>query len=374
MTTRATARGEERTSLDGLSVDVLICGASFAGLAVARELAGADAAVLVIDRYEIGERATSACAVPTPWIGLMGVERSSRQEIPCMSFGTPHGSWRYRLPWSWTAFDYRDLCEGLWEQCDARFETAKVEERTATGVLTDRGAIDAPIVVDALGWRRVLGSDGFQPPDAPLSRGLEVHPEDGRGEDLDIWVDRSLARRGYGWSVPAGSERRVGVGSYLPRDHVRQPVVDLAGRLGCEPVRYQGNWFPHRLRPAAEGGTFFVGDSAGHCIPLSGEGIRPAFHFGIAAGTEIRAVLEGTRTPAEALDRYGSFSESHRRFYSATLAMQRVLPALPPRLLSLFLKVMSARLLTRPAFGWYLRRTEPVGSRSVRDPALATHP
>ena len=33
-------RGAERTSLDGTRADVLICGASFAGLAVARELAG----------------------------------------------------------------------------------------------------------------------------------------------------------------------------------------------------------------------------------------------------------------------------------------------------------------------------------------------
>ena len=39
MTRRATARGAQRTSLEGTRADVLICGASFAGLAVARELA-----------------------------------------------------------------------------------------------------------------------------------------------------------------------------------------------------------------------------------------------------------------------------------------------------------------------------------------------
>ncbi len=67
MTRRATLRGQERTQLAGEAAraDVLICGASFAGLAVARELAGAGADVLVIDRYEIGERQTSACAAPT---------------------------------------------------------------------------------------------------------------------------------------------------------------------------------------------------------------------------------------------------------------------------------------------------------------------
>ena len=64
MTRRATLRGAERTSLDGESADVLVCGASFAGLAIARELAGIGADVLLVDRYEVGERATSACAAP----------------------------------------------------------------------------------------------------------------------------------------------------------------------------------------------------------------------------------------------------------------------------------------------------------------------
>ena len=62
MTVRRTAGGADRTSLDGTSADVVVCGASFAGLAVARELAGSGADVLVVDRYEVGERATSACA------------------------------------------------------------------------------------------------------------------------------------------------------------------------------------------------------------------------------------------------------------------------------------------------------------------------
>ena len=56
--------------------------------------------------------------------------------------------------------------------------------------LTDRGPI-ASLIVDALGWRRVLGpGENVQPPDALISRGLEVHP-DGGGADLDVWIDRS---------------------------------------------------------------------------------------------------------------------------------------------------------------------------------------
>jgi len=373
MTVRATRRGAERTSLDGTRADVLVCGASFAGLAVARELAGSAADVLVVDRYEIGERATSACAAPTPWLHAMGVAGAIRRELPAMTFSTPHGAVRCRLPWSWSAFDYEALCAGLWAQCGAaRFETAKVEARVVRGdarnivVRTDRGDLRAPFVVDALGWRRVLATPHYQPPDAPLSRGLEVHPHtdaDTDGDALDVWVERDLVRRGYGWRVPAGGEARIGVGSYDPRRHVKEPTVALAGRLQADAVRYQGNWFPHRLRAAVEDEVFFAGDSAGHCFPLSGEGIRTAFYFGIAAGREIRAALAGAQDRAAALAAYAAFSERHRPAFRRALALQRLVPALPPRALTVALRALALQPLTDRAFGWYLDQAHPAFAR-----------
>ena len=359
MTRRATLRGADRTPLDERP-DVLICGASFAGLAVARELAESGADVLLLDRYEIGERATSACAAPTPWLHAMGVERSIRQEIPCMAFHTPHGSARFRLPWTWSSFDYRELCAALYEQTDARFAIAHVTGRAADTVHTDRGDVTAPLIVDALGWRRVLGPGAnVQPPDALISRGLEVHPHDARGTDLDVWIDRSVIRYGYAWSVPAADERRVGVGSYEPRHHVKEPTKDMARRLGTEAVRYQGNWFPHALRPAAQDGVFFVGDSAGHCIPLSGEGIRTALYFGIAAGREIRATVAGEQRKEQALAAYGAFSDAHAPFFRRALRLQRLIPALPPKALTGLLAILGREKPCTRAFTWYLDQARP---------------
>jgi len=358
MTQRATLRGAARTDVSQRA-DVLICGASFAGLAVARELAGAGADVLVVDRYEIGERATSACAAPTPWLHALGVQSAIRQEIPCMAFHTPHGSVRFRLPWSWSSFDYQRLCGALWEQSDARFEIATVHSRDGDTVLTDRGTLTSPLIVDALGWRRVLGPGAnVQPPEAAISRGLEVHPH-GESTDLDVWIDRSLIRHGYAWSVPADGEQRVGVGSYQPRDHVKEPTKEIAQRLNRDAVRYQGNWFPHRLRPAAQDGVFFAGDSAGHCLPLSGEGIRTAFHFGIAAGRELRAVLAETKTREQALRDYGAFSRAHGPAFAYALALQRAIPRLPPRALTALLRVVGRERPCRRAFDWYLRIAPP---------------
>jgi digeranylgeranylglycerophospholipid reductase len=356
MPTRRTARGADRTPLAG-DYDVLVCGASFAGLAVARELAGSGARVLVIDRYAIGERQTSACGIPTEWLRAMGLMGSHRQTFGRLVVHTPFGTSVLELPWTFSTFDYPALCELLWEQSDAEFETAKVESRSGDVIHTDRGDLSAPVIVDALGWRRVLGS-GYQPPDAPLSRGLEVHPWGG-GEEMEIWIDRRYVPAGYGWSFPADDETRIGVGSFDPRFHVKDTTVLLAGDLSRDAVRYQGNWIPHRLRAATDDGVFFVGDSAGHCLPFTAEGIRTALYFGIACGRELRAAIEGRQSIASALARYGDFSESHRWKFAAMLAAQRLIPRVPPRLLSRSIGLMQAKRFVDWSFGHYLEIAPP---------------
>ena len=122
-----------------------------------------------------------------------------------------------------------------------------------------------------------------------------MHPG-GSSEDLEVWIDRRYVPAGYGWSFPARDELRIGVGSFDPRFHVRETTELLAEDLGSERVRYQGNWIPHKLRRATEGGVFFAGDSAGHCLPLTAEGIRTALYFGVALGRELRDVYGAVRT------------------------------------------------------------------------------
>ncbi|MEX0992458.1 MAG: NAD(P)/FAD-dependent oxidoreductase [Solirubrobacterales bacterium] len=373
MPARKTKRGAQRTPITG-NYDVIVCGASFAGLAAARELAGVRAAeghparVLMLDRYEIGERSTSACAAPTEWLEALGLERSIRQRFETLVVHIPHTTVPYRLPWSFATFDYPTLCSLLDLQNDAQFETATVtgravsahasEEEGPVTIVTDRGEVSAPLVVDALGWRRVLSPAGYQPPEGPLSRAIEVHPS-GSGRQLEIWIDRSLVPAGYGWSFPAADEVRVGVGSFDPRYHVREPTVRLAERLDRALDRYQGNWIPHRLRDATEHGVFFAGDSAGHCMPLTAEGIRTAFYFGIACGRELGDVLEGRKTRDDALRSYASFSARHARQFKWMLRMQRLVPRVPPRALSIAARAMGNRRFTHWAFNHYLNIAHP---------------
>ena len=104
----------------------------------------------------------------------------------------------------------------------------------------------------------------------------------------------------------------------------------LADDLDVPAVRYQGNWIPHQMRAPVEDGIFFVGDSAGHCLPTTAEGIRTALYFGLACGRELRLVLEGRQTREQALTRYADFCEEHRWAFTWLLRVQRWVGRLNP--------------------------------------------
>ena len=129
MPVRATKRGAERTPLHG-DCDVLICGASFAGLAVARELR---------------RHAARACSCSTATRSASARRaRAPRRPSGCATSGLedvdppdlrrarhPHAraeTFRWTLPWTFSTFDYRELCALLRAQApDAQFDTAKVD-------------------------------------------------------------------------------------------------------------------------------------------------------------------------------------------------------------------------------------------------------
>jgi flavin-dependent dehydrogenase len=376
MPVRATKRGAARTRLD-CDCDVLICGASFAGLTVARELEGSGASVMLVDRYEVGERQTSACAAPSAWLELLGLSSSIRQTFREMVVHTPRSTARWPLPFTFSTFDYGELCGLLRDASPSGdFETATVSGIEDGEIITDRGALRARYVVDALGWRRVLSSapEPIQPPDARLSRGLEVHPP-GNGREFELWLDRRYIRAGYSWSFPAGDELRVGVGSFEPRDRVKDSTVALARELGLEPHGYQGNWIPHKLRRATEDGVFFVGDSAGHCLPLTAEGIRPAFYFAMALARELRAALAGQITREQALERYADFSRQHTLKFNCLLAAQQIVGrTTDSAALRWLIGAFNSRRLSHTVFQRYLEITPVPHGRAATPTARTPSP
>ncbi len=226
-------------------------------------------------------------------------------------------TYRWHLPWTFSTFDYRSSCDLL----KAAVARRPVRDRQGRGPRrrrtirhTDRGDLSAPAGRrrPGLAAHAQRAAARYQPPEARLSRGLEVHP-DGIGERLEIWLDPEYVRAGYAWSFPAGDEVRVGVGSFDPRDHVKEPTTASSPTTsGREPTATRATGSPTSCARATEdGSSSSPATRAGHCLPTTAEGIRTALYFGIACGRELREVVEGRQTRAQALERYAAFCDEH---------------------------------------------------------------
>ena len=165
---------------------------------------------------------------------------------------------------------------------------------------------------------------------------------------------------------------RVGVGSFDPHRHVKDPTLRLARDVDVEAVRFQGNWIPHKLRKATDDDVFFAGDSAGHCLPVTAEGIRTAFYFSIACGRELRGVVEGRQTRSEALRRYAEFNDAHARTYLWLKRVQNLVGRVNPTpLMPLATRAFRSERLSTWAFGHYLDIAPPEFATAAPQPAPA---
>ena len=129
---------------------------------------------------------------------------------------------------------------------------------------------------------------------------------------------------------PAGATSRIGVGSYRGYSQLSRPLSRLLdARFGYAPNGRHGGYFPYRRLPAVTDDVFRVGDAAGTCLPLTGEGIRPALYFGAKLGRLVQGILSEEWDEAEARARYRFLAGRHLLPHRCLLAAQRVLPALP---------------------------------------------
>ena len=192
--------------------DVLICGASFAGLtrrarARGRGRARADARPLRDRRArDVGVRGADGVARAARPARVDPRRRSPTCVVHVPGARACAGRCRSRSRPSTTA-GCASCCATARRR--ATFATATVDGDRApvpsTACATDRGELRAPIVVDALGWRRVLSDRPARcsRPQARLSRGLEVHP-DGSGDELELWIDPAYVRAGLQLELPRG--------------------------------------------------------------------------------------------------------------------------------------------------------------------------
>ena len=113
-----------RTTEKMKEYDVIIAGASFAGLAVAREIKNKK--VLLIDRKEIGTGVTSACGTLVKLVRDVNCEKSILQTFKTVAVHTKNKEIDFKLTEKYCTIDYKKFCEILKQQNNAKFLKANV--------------------------------------------------------------------------------------------------------------------------------------------------------------------------------------------------------------------------------------------------------
>ena len=313
-----------------MDYDIIIAGGSFSGLAVAAQLRGKR--VLLVEPNPIGRVQTSACGTLLEVLAASGTMDSLLQIHEAFVLHLPHRTYELPLPDPFCTFDYHTFCQSLLEQCDVEVLRASVLGHRGHLVYTSHGAFDAGLLIDATGWRAALAANSRQQkkPRHGKSFGIETTlPLKEAG--LHFWYDPAhLGRKNVAWIFPIGHASRAGLASYVGETRLKSGLIRwLEGDLGQVSNHLFGGFFPYRRQPATRGHILCVGDAAGQCLPLTGEGIRPALYFGTLAGQLARAYTEGLLSEPQVLTAYRRQVAAHNGLHKFLLLAQKCLTNLP---------------------------------------------
>lgn len=314
----------------GERADVLIAGASFAGLAAAqglRSAGGGALRVLLVDPQPVGEGVTSACAAPVRVIEAAGAGGAIGQIHHHLVVHIAGRSWRWPLPEPFCTFDYRRFCTLALSRASAGVVRAAVLGRDGEGVRTSVGTVRARFLIDASGWRAALAG----PPRSPRWRAFGLETEvDGQAEPGLHFHFVPEVPDGYAWVFPCAGRVRVGVLSYRGRTALRPALERFLARWGLRARGFHGGFLAGGPDEPVRDGVFVIGDAGGHCLPLTGEGIRTALLAGWRCGSLVADAALGRLPPEAAQDAFRTYVRSARTPFRVLGWMNRALLALPP--------------------------------------------
>jgi flavin-dependent dehydrogenase len=301
-------------------VDLIVVGASFAGLACAHSAATLGLDTLVVERKPAAGHRPHTTGLLVHEVGdELDVPRRLVRRVPGVRLYSPglrfvdleHPGYHF------LATDLPALLQWLAER--ARGAGARLVFDTPF-----RGGVESAerVALAGTGWRTrlLVGADG---PRSPVARafglganrrflfGVEVELEGVTGIDPDhlhVFLDAELAPGYIGWAVPGVGITQVGLagaGGGRPR------LPEFLAKVGRIFDLSAARVVAHRAGPIPVGGlvhplgtdrVVLVGDAAGQVSPLTAGGIHNALHFGRLAGRAAAAhLLDGAPPPAQAL-------------------------------------------------------------------------
>ncbi|WP_375200887.1 NAD(P)/FAD-dependent oxidoreductase [Hyphococcus sp.] len=307
--------------------DLVIVGASFAGLVAARTAAHRGLSVAVIDaKPEPGARVRSTGILVKEAIGECEVPATLTRKIPGVRMYAPNGAHvDLTAPgYFFLATDTAGLMRWL----------AREAARAGANLMFGARFTDATILADRvhlhgldISARYLLGSDGARSRVAKtfgLGRnrefliGMETEYEETPSVDPDFlhcFIDSALAPGYLGWVVPGAGMTQVGLAvSEGPFGAPRKPdyeafLKSIDHRFAfwnCEVLRKRSGPIPcgGLVSPLSTHRVLLTGDAAGLVSPLTAGGIRLAFQYGRRASSAIADyLLDGGPDPGAIMAR-----------------------------------------------------------------------
>ena len=323
--------------------DIIIAGASFAGLAVASKIKNKK--VLLIDREDIGSHVRSACGTTVKTIKKVNCENSILQTFRIFALHIENKEVDIPLPEKFCTIDYEKFCKLFNEQNDAEFLKANIKGTDGKIIYTDKGNFKADIVVDCTGWQAVLASSlkkNYMCKDM-LSFGIETEIPYKKDTKLRFFVNSDIIENGAAWLFPVGNKARFGLASYKGKTKLLPNLKKFVESYNLKIGKVHGGYFCYCLKNPIVKNIFVVGCAAGQTLPLTGEGIRRSIGFGLICGNLIQKVLDKKISFKQAQKKYKEANLKYNDFYKLLLKAQKKLPEIANWKIDIIAKLLSIK-------------------------------
>lgn len=294
-----------------MEFDLVIVGASFAGLAAARTAASRGLSVAVVEaKREPGARVHTTGILVREAVEEIDIPHHLMRRVPGVRLYAPSLKSTDLVSPGYAFYTTRTADLLRWMAQEAKEAGAHL----LFGMRFDGARRDGDLVcldgVDLAG-RFLIGADGARSRVAEafgLDRnrrfltGLEIEVEPSDAVDprfLHCFVDSRLAPGYIAWAAPGPDAIQVGL---AVRDGAKPDLAAFLARTEAlfgwsrlKIVERRSGLIPcdGTLRRVAAPGVLLIGDAAGWVSPMTGGGIRLAFHYGRRAAALVADHLQG---------------------------------------------------------------------------------
>lgn len=280
--------------------DVVVAGGSISGLLCAREIAGNNNSVLVIEEdFEIGTPEHCGGLVSISGLEKLGVipfKKTFDHFIESAKIFAPNGdsflvnSKRQKV----AEINRRELDKQIARQAQKNGAVIRVRTKfqnlTDTGVKTNEGEIQCRIFVDARGVSSLIQKER----DGTLqSAQYEVYADWIKKEQVEIFLDQEKYPGFFAWIIPSGEGTgKVGVaGRGIKVSEAMEDFLKSKGSYSTIRKIFAPIWIKGPIKKFVENNIVIIGDAAGQSKPTTAGGIYSSGMGGIFAGRAISKFL-----------------------------------------------------------------------------------